>query len=149
MAATLQILGQPAKQARNSRARVGGPESSDAGAPGPLENPSLVKKLADLLTADDLAGAVKVWREGLTATKMIWSNKKGDYIDGGPDWQIRRDMAEAIAAYMEGRPMERQLSISGSFEELSDLLKTMRNSGEAARLLPVLNSLPSGVDRRE
>lgn len=150
MAATLKVLGEESqKQAAKSRARVGGPKTGDTGAPGPPEKTDYAKKLADLLTEDDLAGAVQVWREGLTATKQIWSNKRGDYIDGGPDWAIRRDMAEAIAAYMEGRPLERQMNISGTFVELRDMLAQMKQSGEAARLLPFVQSLPTASDRRE
>lgn len=150
MAATLKILPvEPQKQAKSSRAREGGQSEASAGVPGPSENANLAKKLADLLTADDLAGAVTVWREGLTAVKKVWSAKLQRYEDGGPDWQIRRDMAEAIAAYMEGRPLERQMNISGTFVELRDMLSQMKQSGEAARLLPGLDSLPSASLRRE
>lgn len=147
MAATLQLLTE--KDAGKTRAREGASPPASGGGAGAADLIPLAKKLADLLTADDLAGAVKVWREGLTATKKVWSAKKQKYVNGGPDWQIRRDMAEAIAAYMEGRPMERQLSISGSFEELGDLLQTLRNSGEAARLMPFVNALPSTTKPRE
>lgn len=149
MPPSLQII-EPASQkdAKTSRARVGRGESDGAAEPGPII-PDLAKKLQDMLTADDLAGAVKVWREGLQAVKMVWNNKLGTYVEAGPDWQIRRDMSEMIAAYMEGKPMERQMSISGTFEELSDLLKTMSTSGEAARLMPFVHSLPSATERRE
>ncbi len=135
MAATLQI---PNEKPRDSRARVGDTETA------PVKfNSELTKKLAELLTADDLEAAVKVWREGMLAVKMVWNAKLQAYIDGGPDWQIRRDMSELVAAYMEGRPMERQMVASGSFQELAELLNEMRTSGEAMRLMPAVRELPN------
>lgn len=150
MAATLQILDTGSdKLASDGRAREGGQVAAapdSAGVPARVGMPA-AKKLADLLTASDLEGAVKVWRSGLKARRMVWNNKKGKFVPCGPDWQIRRDMSEFIAAYMEGKPMERQMQISGTFEELGDLLRTLQTSGEAARLLPFVNSLPSAPDR--
>lgn len=145
MSATLELVpSKPAKPAGKSRAREGVEPPPD----GP-DNQALLVKLGQLLNSDDLRAAVECWRDGLKAMRMVWNNKLGQYIEAGPDWQIRRDMSELIAAYMEGKPMERQMSISGSFEELGDMLQTLNASAEAVRLLPWSNSLPSTPDRSE
>lgn len=143
---TLQLIdngteGAPAlpKAGRNSRTRAQQGTEGDRSTPGTR----IVKRIADLLTSEDLEGAVQVWRDGMEAQRLVWSAKLKMYVEAGPDWDTRRECSELIVAYMEGRPMERQLNLNGSFLELGELLRTVRLSGEARRLIPGLDSLPS------
>lgn len=152
MPVTLDLIGvESRKSAGKSRARVGVSPGSVGGTPATneQENQALVKKLGELLTSNDLENAVEVWRDGLKAVRMVWNNKRGEYLEAGPDWQIRRDMSELIAAYMEGKPMERQMSISGSFAELGEMINEMRLSNEALRLMPFVHSLPTTAEATE
>lgn len=125
--------------AAQPRARSRRPADNDGATPAKR----VIKRIADLLTSDDLEAAVQVWREGMEATRLVWSAKLKMYVEAGPDWDTRRECSELIVAYMEGRPMERQLNLNGSFMELGDLLRSVRLSGEALRLIPGLDTLPS------
>lgn len=128
------VESKPEKKSRtNARARAGGR--------GPNKT-ELAIKLSELLKNDDLEGAVKVWRDGLEATKFVWSQKEQKYVDTGfPDWDVREKMATAIAAYMEGRPIERQLQIRGSFEDLAAAQARINASPEARRLLASMSGV--------
>ncbi len=109
---------------------------SRAREPGGRKNNEIAKKLFDLLNSDDLAGAVAVWRSGMKATKFVWSQKAQCYIDTGfPDWDVRERMSLAIAAYMEGKPIERQVQVTGSFEDLGQMIGRINASPAAMREL--------------
>jgi hypothetical protein len=97
-----------------------------------------------------LKGAVEIWREGLKATKFVWDQKAQCYVDTGfPDWDVRERMSLAIAAYMEGKPIERQINVTGNFEELGQVLNRIRASPiamEELADLPSLRGMPSDSD---
>lgn len=94
------------------------------------------KRLLDLLDGDDLKAAVTVWREGMKATKFVWDANTKSFNDTGfPDWQIRSEMAEIVVAYMEGKPLERQLQITGKFEELNEMMSRLSGSPAAYRAI--------------
>jgi len=90
--------------------------------------------LADLLVDQDASGAVKVLRAGLAATKLMWDGNARDWV-GQPDWKVRHDCAMAILAYRFGKPVERQLQINGTFEDLSQLFARLDDSPAARRAL--------------
>jgi hypothetical protein len=100
------------------------------------------RKLFDLLKDDDLEAAVRVWREGLQATKRFWNPAAKQWIEE-PDWRTRHDMSMAIAAYMEGKPVERQMVVAGSFDDFEKLVDRLKLSALAREELA---GLP-GVER--
>jgi hypothetical protein len=100
------------------------------------------KKLGSLLKSKHLDAAVKVWIAGLDATKKVY-DKSGTCCGEEPDWKERRENANMIVAYMEGRPVERQLVVGGNFEDLAAVMKKCQDSPEAMRLL---GSMAGGLD---
>jgi hypothetical protein len=89
-----------------------------------------------------LPAAIQTWLDGLKATKIAWQHDK--WVDTGfPDWKERRECDRQIVEYVIGRPIERSMEISGSYSELSDVLKSLEQSPEARRLLSpeLFNSL--------
>lgn len=92
------------------------------------------KKLGQILKSGHLERAVRVWIDGLEATKKEYE-KVSETWSEVPDWKERRECANMIVAYMEGRPVERQLVIGGSFEDLNAAMGKVKASPEAMRLL--------------
>lgn len=115
--------------------------------------PQVIKTLLSCLNDEDLSAVVRVYREAMVAERRFW-------IDEGKDengrakgrWEIEADhktrisAANMVAAYMEGLPVQRQIQVRGEFVELGDMLKAMSGSGEARRLLPGVESLPSASE---
>jgi hypothetical protein len=99
------------------------------------------KNLQELL-APHLPKAIRSWIDGLKATKIAWQHDK--WVDTGfPDWKERRECGRQIVEYLIGKPTERSMEISGSYTELSDVLKSLEQSPEARRLMSpeLFNSL--------
>jgi hypothetical protein len=88
--------------------------------------------------------------EQLNATKKMWDVNAKCLIDI-PDEKIRQDAALAILAYRWGRPVERQISASGKFEDLAALQERIKGTSIGASLLKtaqgkdVLPALPDAV----
>tara|TARA_R100000808_G_scaffold142_2_gene1032 strand:+ start:3446 stop:3865 length:420 start_codon:yes stop_codon:yes gene_type:complete len=70
-----------------------------------------IKEVRELISDDDLAGAVTVLREGLTATKS--ARKRGEWVKGQknqvqyiqiPDNSIRMNCAKMLLEYGFGKP---------------------------------------------
>jgi hypothetical protein len=95
------------------------------------------KKLIDLLKPEYLDRAVQVWVDGLKATKDVYDARAKEWTTQ-PDWKERREAANMIVAYFEGRPIERQMVMKGSFRDLNDTLARMKQSPEAMRVLQEL-----------
>ena len=70
-----------------------------------------------------------MWIDGMRATKPIY--EKGIRVGEEPDWKERRENAAMIIAYLEGKPVERQLQAHGDFEDLQSLLDAMKHSPAA------------------
>ena len=64
----------------------------------------------------------------------MWDGNARDWVEQ-PDWKARHDCAMAILAYRFGKPVERQLQISGTFEDLGQLFARVQNSPAARRAL--------------
>jgi hypothetical protein len=62
--------------------------------------------------------AVQVWIDGMKAPKPIY--EKGRRVGGEPDWKERRENAALIIAYLEGKPIEKQIQARGDFERPPD-----------------------------
>jgi hypothetical protein len=104
-------------------------------------SPQSTENLQDFLQPH-LPAAIQTWVDGLGATKIAFARDK--WVDSGfPDWKERRESARAIVEYLVGKAIERSLEVSGSYRELSDVLKSLEDSPEARRLLSpeLFNSL--------
>jgi hypothetical protein len=87
------------------------------------------------LLAPHLPKAIGSWIDGLKATKIAWQHDK--WVDTGfPDWKERRECGRQIVEYVIGKPIERSMEVTGSYKELSEVLKELESSPEARRLLP-------------
>src|ERR1700676_3195748 len=71
-----------------------------------------VKKLTDLLGPHKKA-AVQVWIDGMSATKQVQIAR--DVWVAEPDWRERRENANQIVAYLDGRPHEFQVRVNTIF----------------------------------
>lgn len=75
-----------------------------------------------------------MWIDGLEATKKEY-DKISETWSTVPDWKERRENANTIVAYMEGRPIERQMVLGGSFDGFGKMIAKMQGSPEALRVL--------------
>jgi len=82
----------------------------------------------------DAAGAIRVLRAGLLATKTSWDGDSKSWATQ-EDWKERREAAALILAYKFGKPIERSIAATGNFEELGDLLNRIRESPLALKKL--------------
>jgi hypothetical protein len=85
----------------------------------------LAEKLIDMLEPYRKE-AIQVWIDGMRATKPIY--EKGIRVGEEPDWKERRENAALIIAYLEGKPIEKQIQAHGDFEDLGSLLEAMKHS---------------------
>jgi hypothetical protein len=92
----------------------------------------LAEKLIDALEPHRRA-AVQVLIDGMSATKPIY--EKGQRVGEEPDWKERRENAALIIAYLEGKPIERQLQATGEFMDLQTLMSKVQQSPAAMRSL--------------
>jgi len=90
----------------------------------------LAEKLIDMLEPHRRE-AVQVWIDGMRATKPIY--EKGKRVGEEPDWKERRENAALIIAYLEGKPIEKQIQATAEFEDLQTLMERM-NQSPAARV---------------
>jgi hypothetical protein len=107
--------------------------------PGPdtrARRKELVTHAKDLIAhlGEHAPEAVQVWIDGLSATKWEYDPTTKTRFEV-PDWRERRENAAMIFAYAIGRPLERSMEVTGSYSELSDVLKSLEQSPEARRLL--------------
>lgn len=158
MGVTLAIIEESRKSTgRQIRAYAhevsGGPASGDIKG---LRIPAPIKTLLSALTDDDLDTVVRVYRDAMGATRRFWVDEGKDengrakgHWQEEEDHRVRVQAANMVAAYMEGLPIQRQVMIGGKFAELGDMIREMRLSGEAARLLPAVHSLPTTAEATE
>lgn len=81
--------------------------------------------------------AIQVLIDGMKATRPVYV--RGQVVGTEPDWKERRENAALILAYVEGRPVERQIQARGEFEDLEALrnrvvgLPSLQNTLEGPR----------------
>jgi len=75
---------------------------------------------SQLLTEEDQAANVRVLREAKAATHHVFDPATKQLIEV-PDHKTRLAAITLELAYTEGRPIERQMSLSGNFEDLATL----------------------------
>jgi hypothetical protein len=90
--------------------------------------------IAELLTENDQQENLRVIREAKRATHRVFNfeTKKTEAV---PDHKTRLAGVMLDLAYREGKPVERSLEVSGSYTELSDVLKSLEQSPECRRLM--------------
>jgi hypothetical protein len=99
-------------------------------------NPERTEKLSDLL-APHLPAAVQAWVDGLKANKIAWNPNTHAWEEINlPDHEVRRRNALHIIEFVEGKPIERSMEVSGNYKELSQVLEELKQSPEARPLLP-------------
>jgi hypothetical protein len=95
--------------------------------------PSLAKvikkaiSISERLTERDQAASVRVLREAKAATHRVFDPATKQLIEV-PDHKTRLAAVTLELAYSEGRPIERQMSLSGKFEDLAALQERLKHS---------------------
>ena len=92
----------------------------------------LAEKLIDMLEPHR-KDAIQVWIDGMKATKPIY--EKGIRVGEEPDWKERRENAALIIAYLEGKPIEKQIQAHGGFQDLQELRAIVRQTQMGRELL--------------
>jgi hypothetical protein len=103
----------------------------------PTSLAKVIKKaitISELLTEQDQADNVRVLREAKMATHRIFDPATKQLIEV-PDHKTRLAAITLELAYTEGRPVERQVQLSGDFEDLQSLLDAMKHSPAAQESL--------------
>jgi hypothetical protein len=95
---------------------------------------SLFFNRMSVLTEQDQADNVRVLREAKMATHRIFDPATKQLIEV-PDHKTRLAAVTLELAYTEGRPVERQVQLSGDFEDLQSLLDAMKHSPAAQESL--------------
>ena len=107
--------------------------------------------LANLLTEDDIAAVVAVYRDGLKATQRFWQDNawiddkgrlRGKWVEV-PDHKTRLACADMIAAYKEGLPVQRQAILVQKFESMDQTRERISHSPELLKAIGNLQK--SGV----
>ena len=116
--------------------------------PRELPKRGYAKRLNEMLTDEDLAGAVDVIRQGLKATKQFFSPITKQFVQE-PDMKVRMDAAKTVLSYKEGMPVQRQVVVSETFESLREALAAAEHSPEARRLIDagLLGQRPTAIDK--
>ena len=100
------------------------PETKTA-APGNFASAPQPSPSGSALIPPDLrAGAIDALRDGLKATRRYWSKEQKDFVEE-PDYGVRVKTAELVLAYAEGRPVERQVRLSGDFKGFNEKLEQL------------------------
>jgi hypothetical protein len=102
----------------------------------PTSLAKVIKKaisISDLLTERDQDANVRVLREAKNATHRVFDPATKQLIEV-PDHKTRLAAITLELAYTEGRPVERQINMSGGFDDLGEMLEKLRGSDEWARI---------------
>ena len=108
---------------------------------GPLV--TRVSGLMELLEPHRQA-AIQVWIDGLKATKETYDPKSREYSDQ-PDYKERRENANKIIEYLDGKPPELQVQLTGKLEDMDEMTKRIQSSPEAMRAMNALTDVPAEV----
>jgi hypothetical protein len=96
----------------------------------PTSLAKVIKKaisISERLTERDQAASVRVLREAKAATHRVFDPATKQLIEV-PDHKTRLAAVTLELAYSEGRPIERQMSLSGKFEDLAVLQERLKHS---------------------
>lgn len=90
--------------------------------------------ISELLTERDQAASLRVLREAKAATHRVYDPATKQLIEV-PDHKTRLAAVTLELAYTEGRPIERQISVSGDVDDFAAMLEKARNSPAALAAL--------------
>jgi hypothetical protein len=90
--------------------------------------------ISELITEEDQAASLRVLREAKKATHRIFDPATKQLIEV-PDHKTRLAAITLELAYTEGRPVARQVQMSGKFEDLQALVERMEHSPAFQRSL--------------
>src|SRR5438874_2670997 len=99
--------------AEGSRARASsGPDDAE------FDGKTVISSIVSAINQDDCDLVLKAWRRALKATRRQWDfGKKKWKVE--PDCRVQLEATKLVTAYKEGLPVQRQITIQGSFVELS------------------------------
>jgi hypothetical protein len=86
--------------------------------------------ISELLTERDQAASLRVLREAKAATHRVYDPATKQLIEV-PDHKTRLAAVTLELAYTEGRPIERQISVSGDVDDFAAMLEKARQSPAA------------------
>ena len=124
------------KKKIRENSKKGGPLARARKEHWPTSLAKVIKKaisISELLTERDQAANVRVLREAKDATHRIFDPATKQLIEV-PDHKTRLAAITLELAYTEGRPVERQINMSGDFDDLGEMLERLRGSDEWARI---------------
>jgi hypothetical protein len=83
--------------------------------------------ISELLTERDQAASLRVLREAKAATHRVYDPATKQLIEV-PDHKTRLAAVTLELAYTEGRPIERQISVSGDVDDFAAMLEKAKQS---------------------
>jgi hypothetical protein len=108
---------------------------------------ALVKQVTEMLALMEphKARAVQVLADQLEAMRNVYHN--GICVDKVPDEKIRQGASKLLLEWLEGKPRELQVQVSGNVDDFATMLEKFRSSPEAKRLLPeLIGSVPPAIE---
>jgi uncharacterized protein (DUF58 family) len=84
-------------------------------------------QIADLMTNEDVEEDLRVLRQAKNATHHVYDTKLKTLVKV-PDHKTRLAATTLSRAYHEGKPIERSMSATGTFEDLVELQKRVEQS---------------------
>jgi hypothetical protein len=105
-----------------------------------------VKGLMDML-GPHKADAVQVLVDQLEATKGVYY--EGERVDTVPDEIVRQKAAVAILEWLEGKPRELQMVVSGNFTDFNTVIEKVKSSPAMMAALGPLKSLQNTAQGEE
>ena len=108
---------------------------------------ALVKQVEEMLALMEphKKEAVQVLVDQLKATRNVYH--QGILVDTVPDQKIRQDAAKLLLEWLEGKPRELQVRVTGKPDDFADMLRRFRGSDEFQRVAP--ESLQKTVQGKE
>jgi hypothetical protein len=119
--------------------------------PWPTSLAKVIKKamsISELLTDQDRAASVRVLREAKAATHRVFDPATKQLIEV-PDHKTRLAAVTLELAYSEGRPIERQMSLSGKFEDLAVLQERLMQSPTFRQIIYSQDTVQAKRDHAE
>lgn len=106
----------------------------------PVKIPKVMKSLLDSITDDDIDRVARAWREAMGATTKTYDIVAKKFVEQ-PDHNTRMKAGQLIAAYREGLPVQRQITLAGKFKDLGEMLGQLRDSPQGQQLLAELPAI--------
>ena len=99
------------------------------------------------IPADMQAEALAALARALNAQKRFWSKGGSEWIVE-PDYAAQLKAAELTLAYAVGRPVERRVELTGSFEAYDEKLEKLCSTPEGLKLATAAGLVSGGEERR-